>query len=551
MGCVSIPFRRLPHQPKLFLRFVDDFPSVARFYAHPPTLEAVKQAAQGMDFPAERRREVTAVLRDCNRLLGGSEATQRNLDRLENGAVAVVSGQQVALFGGPAYAFYKALSAIRIAEELSEAGIPAVPVFWMATEDHDLDEVRHVSWFDHGKLTRFELPAEGPPGRPVGQVRLGAGIEERAKKASELLSGPGSQVISEFLLKSYQPEETYGSAFGKLFARVFAELGLILLDPLDARLHRIAAPVYRKALEDRDALTEKLLQRAKELEAAGFDPQVRVTAASTLVFHMTGHMTAGHMADGRVKDSLREAIVASNGKLKSGASTWTREEILRLVEAEPETFSPNALLRPVVQDYLLPTAGFLAGPAEISYLAQSEVVYRHVLGRMPAVLPRSAFTVLDAKAEKLLQRYQLCIENIWAGPQELRQHMESVSLPEELAGDFDRRKTEIENALADLGEEIKKLDPTLSGAVETAKNKMTFQLEKLREKTGRALDERAGLIAEHVEFLENLLYPDKAPQSRELCFLPFLAQWGLDGLKELKDLAGSANLKEHRIVRIP
>jgi len=129
--------------------------------------------------------------------------------------------------------------------------------------------------------------------------------------------------------------------------------------------------------------------------------------------------------------------------------------------------------------------------------------------------------------------------------------MESVSLPKQLASDFDRRKAEIETTLADLGEEIKKLDTTLSGAVETAKNKMTFQLEKLREKTGRALDERAGVIAEHLEFLEHLVYPNKSLQSRELCFLPFLAQWGLDGLRELKNLAGSENLKEHRIIRIP
>src|SRR5262249_39020053 len=220
MACLSIPFRRLPHQHKLFVQFIDNFPSVANFYAHAPTLDSVKQVAQTLDFPVERRREVTAVLRDCNRLLGGSEQTQRNLDALENGAVAVVSGQQVGLFGGPAYAFYKALSAIRIAEELSAAGIQAVPVFWMATEDHDLDEVRHVSWFDRGKLTRFELPADGPPGRPVGRVPLGALIEEFTKRASELCGGPGGQVVSEFIRESYRPEETYGSAFGRLFARV-------------------------------------------------------------------------------------------------------------------------------------------------------------------------------------------------------------------------------------------------------------------------------------------------------------------------------------------
>jgi bacillithiol biosynthesis cysteine-adding enzyme BshC len=542
MGCVSLPFRRLPHQPKLFLQFVDDFPSVASFYAHPPTLEAVTQTAKSLEFPAERRKEVSAVLRDINKTLGADEATQRNLDRLESGAVAIVSGQQVGLLGGPAYAFYKAMSAIRIAEELSESGIPAVPVFWMATEDHDLDEVRHVSWFKGGKLTRFELPPGETPGRPVGRVKLGSSMEEITKTAVELLGGPGSQVIASILQESYRADETYGSAFGKLFARVFADYGLILLDPLDARLHRIAAPVFRKALEDRDALTEKLLQRSKALEGAGFDAQVKVAATSTLLFHF--------------QDGLRLPVVAAgNGasgvKFKSGTASWSREEALRLVDAEPEAFSPNALLRPVVQDYLLPTAAFSAGPAEISYLAQSEVVYRHILGRMPVLLPRADFTVLDAKADKLLQRYQLCIENIWAGPQELRGRMESISLPKELAGDFDQRKTEIETTLANLGEEIKKLDATLSGAVDTAKNKMTFQLEKLREKTGRALDERAGLIAEHLEFLENQLYPNKALQSRELCFLAFLAQWGLDGLKELKDLAGSANLKEHRIVRIP
>jgi bacillithiol synthase len=543
MGCISIPFRRLPHQPKLFLRFLDDFPSVSKFYAHPPTLESVTENTRALDYPSARRKEVVAALRDMNGALGVGDATRQNLDRLENGAVAVVSGQQVGLFGGPAYAFYKALSAIRVAEELSEAGTPAVPVFWMATEDHDLDEVRHVSWFHGGKLTRFELPV-GAPGRPVGQVKLGSQIAELTKNASELFTGTEIESVAKFLQESYGPEETYGSAFGKLFARVFAEYGLILLDPLDARLHRIAAPVYRKALLDRDQLSGKLLERGKELEAAGVDPQVKVTPESTLLFHM--------------KDGLRQPITfvpsnsagAGGGEFKSGVASWTREEILRLVETAPETLSPNALLRPVVQDYLLPTVAFSAGSAEISYLAQSEVVYRHILGRMPVVLPRADFTVLDTKADKLLQKYQLCIENIWAGPQELRKQMESISLPKQLAEGFDKKKALIETTLIELGADIQKLDATLAGAVETTREKMSFQLDKLREKTGRALDERAGKIAEHVEFLENLLYPGKVLQSRELSFLPFLSQMGAAGLKGLKDLAGTANLKEHRIARL-
>src|SRR5229473_2243091 len=537
MGCVSIPFRRLPHQPKLFVRLIEDFASVSQFYAHAPNLEEVKRVAASLDFPAERRREVAAILRAQNAALGASDGVIQNLGKLERGAVAVVSGQQVALFSGPSYAIYKALTAIQFAHELSEAGIPAVPIFWMATEDHDLDEVRHVTWFDSGKLVNFKLAAGDTPARPVGNIRLGPAIEEHVRKAAGLLSGPASDATSQILEQSYRPEETYGSAFGKLFARLFAEQGLILLDPLDARLHRIAAPLYRRALEERDALNEELLQRGEDLKRAGFDAQVKVTTRSTLLFSL--------------RDGVRQASTASNGKFKAGELSWAREETLRRVDAEPEPFSPNALLRSVVQDYFLPTAAYLGGPAEISYFAQSEVVYRRLLGRMPVVLQRADFTLLDAKAEKLLQRYNLCIENIWSGPQELRRRMEAVSVPPALAKKFERKKAQIEKDLEQLGKEIEKLDPTLSGSVETARSKISFQLENLLRKTGRALDERNGLISGYVEFLENLLYPNKTLQSRQLCFLPFLARWGMEGLKELQELSGSANLKEHRILRIP
>jgi uncharacterized protein YllA (UPF0747 family) len=264
---------------------------------------------------------------------------------------------------------------------------------------------------------------------------------------------------------------------------------------------------------------------------------VKVTAKSTLLFTM--------------RDGVRQPVAASNSHFKSGDATWTRDEALRLAEASPETFSANALFRPVVQDYLLPTVAYLGGPAEIAYFAQSSVIYEHVLGRMPVILPRAGFTILDAKAEKLLQKYGLCIENLWAGPQELRRKLESVSVPTALSENFDRDKAQVESTLAELGAQIEKLDPTLGGAVTTARNKIAFQLEKLRRKTGRALDQKTGLLSEHETFLENLLYPNKSLQSRELCFLPFLARWGMEGLGELQKLSGSDTLGEHRIVRIP
>src|SRR5467141_1123322 len=176
MDCRALAFRQLPHQPKLFLEYLDHFERVKAFYAHPPTMQAVTRTARKLDYPRERRAEVAEVLRKQNVALGAGAETQSNLARLEKGAVAIVTGQQVGLFSGPSYAIYKALTAVQIAKELSRGGVSAVPVFWMATEDHDLDEVRYATWLDQGKLRRFELPVVAEAGRPVGGISLGAEV---------------------------------------------------------------------------------------------------------------------------------------------------------------------------------------------------------------------------------------------------------------------------------------------------------------------------------------------------------------------------------------
>src|SRR5437016_4141359 len=286
MDCRALAFRQLPHQPALFLAYLEKFEKAKNFYAHPPTIEAVSKTTHELDYPEERRAEVAAILHKQNAELGAGAETDANLGRLANGAAAVVSGQQAGLFGGPAYAVYKALTAIQVAEELTRGGIEAVPVFWMATEDHDLEEVRHTSWFDAGKLIRFELPDGNEAETPVGWIPLGAEGGRLAQEAAELLEKDGGEWLAQYLAESYKAEETYGSAFGKLFSRLFGQQGLILMDPLDAGLHKVAAPLYQHALAERDVLNERLLQRAKELERAGFDAQVKVTSKSTLLFYM-------------------------------------------------------------------------------------------------------------------------------------------------------------------------------------------------------------------------------------------------------------------------
>src|SRR5271168_340048 len=222
MDCRALAFSQLPHQPKLFLDYLDHFARVKPFYAHEPTAKSVLREAKTLNFPRGRAGAVVVILRKQNAAFGSDSKTLENLDRLANGAVAVVSGQQVGLFGGPAYSIYKALMAVQIAAELTRDGIDAVPIFWMATEDHDVDEVRHATWFHDGRSTRFELPAPADAGKPVGRVTLGPASAEAVREASDMLEQQGSSLLAHVLRDSYAPAETYGSAFAKMFARVFA-----------------------------------------------------------------------------------------------------------------------------------------------------------------------------------------------------------------------------------------------------------------------------------------------------------------------------------------
>ena len=262
-----------------------------------------------------------------------------------------------------------------------------------------------------------------------------------------------------------------------------------------------------------------------------------MTARSTLLFHLA--------------DGVRQVVTANAGKFQADEKTWAREEMVHMTHMEPENFSPNALFRPVVQDYLLPTAAYIAGPAEIAYFAQSEVVYRHLLGRMPVMLPRAGFTLVDAKANKLLRNYVLSVEDVWSGSQDLRHKMERRSVSSSLAKKFDGNQKQIAKMLSQLGKQIEKLDPTLKGTVERARKRIEFQVDKLRRKTGRAQDQKTGLISTHEQYLESLLYPHKGPQERELCLLPFLARWGAGGLSELQKHSTGKKIGNHFIVQLP
>jgi bacillithiol biosynthesis cysteine-adding enzyme BshC len=496
-------------------------------------MEGIQSAAREVKLNDESRRQVAEVLREQNRRLGSGPAAAQNIDRLANGAAAIVAGQQVGLFTGPSYTIYKALAALRLAEELTAAGTPAVPVFWLNSEDHDLAEVNHCFWSGREGVRRLELPVLDAGNRNVGAIPLGETVADLVVSALQDLEGPDAGWVADLLRESYRPEETFSSAFAKLFTRIFADRGLILLDPMDVGLHSLAAPIFRRALEEHAALTRDLLARGEKLESAGFHSQVKVAEDHTLLFVNV--------------EGARLPVRIQGAGFAVGESEFSLPQMLAWLEREPLSFSPNVLLRPIVQDALLPTAGSVAGPAEIAYLAQSAVAYQRLLGRMPAILPRVGFTLVDGKSGTLLEKYALDVTDVWQGRQHLRKKMEQESLPESLVREFDAGEKALDALLKNLEQPLEKLDKTLLGTLEGAGNKMRYQYANLRAKAGRAQDFRVGVLDAHERALSDSLYPEHGLQERSACFLPLLARHGRGLLAEL-ERQGSVECPNHKLV---
>ncbi|MFY9754097.1 MAG: bacillithiol biosynthesis cysteine-adding enzyme BshC [Candidatus Acidiferrales bacterium] len=524
-------FRELPHTTKLFASFLENFDRVAKYYAYPPTADGLaasaRQLRSGHMSDGTILPRVVEILRAQNaRFAPGHSieaATSRNLDRLASGAVALVTGQQVGLFLGPTYSIYKALSALRWAEHLTNSGIEAVPIFWLATEDHDIAEVNHVFWNTRKGLERLEWPVrESDAGRRVGEIPLGAEIAAVVARATENLEGPFVDDVVRALHDSYAASETFGSAFGKLMARLLSGRGMIFLDPLDSGLHRLAAPVYRRALDESEPLRDALVARSKELESAGLHAQVKVARESTLLFYNV---------DGR-----RQPLRHRNGKFIAGTASYSAEALGAAIESSPELFTPNVLLRPIVQDTLLPTAAYIGGPSEIAYMAQAQVVYARLLGRTPAVLPRASFTLIESPLARLLKKYDLEFTDLLRGRQRVRSKMEMASLPRGLARRFETGEKALLRLLTGYSKPLLRLDKTLAGARDTAERKILHQFLKLKSRAGRAENFRSGVLDRHERLLLDALCPERDLQERSLSFLPFFAAYGpvlLDDLLRL------------------
>ena len=431
----------------------------------------------------------------------------------------MVTGQQAGLFTGPLYTIYKALSVIKMAECLSERGITAVPVFWTASEDHDFEEVSNAFALNaQGELVEVKAaPGPLPEGLPVGYVKLDGSI---AKTIDDLL---GELPVTDFtaelkaaLTEAWSEGAGYAEAFSRLLSRILRKYGLVIFDPLHPRMKRLAAPVYRNAVEKSAEIVSALIERDKKLKAAGYHSQVLVEEDYFPLFL--------HSEDG-TRHSLRKT---KDGKFrtKDRAREFAVEELAELAAAEPQRFSPTVVLRPVVQDYLLPTVCYFGGGAEIAYFAQNSVVYE-ALGRpVTTVLHRQSFTVVAAKHARTMEKYGIEFTGLFEGEEKLMARVVEKFLNPETAGAFAEAEEKINTELNRLDQILSELDPTLANNLATRRRKIIYHIGALRKKFYYSQARKDEVVHRRIETLFTALLPNKHLQERAVNVTAFLNLYG-------------------------
>lgn len=539
----ALPFREVPGQSRLFLDFMRGAPGLSKYY--PEAVESHLEIASRIPRVLENfkvdREALCDALEAANRNAGSGEKTFDNLRRLRgNDCVAVMSGQQAGLFGGPLFTVYKALSAVKLAKCLSDRGYNAVPVFWIATEDHDFDEVSktYVIGKD-GKPSELSIHPEGSGGRlPVGQVKLDEGVVGALDRLfDELAHTEFTPELKELLYGSWRPGEPVGNAFAKLMAGLFKEHGLILLCPLQKELKKLAAPVYSLAISRSEDIVRSLRERNAELEADGYHAQVHIAEEYFPLFWQ---------ADDGTRNALRRT---PDGMLvtKDDSVAFSSAQLLEIAAAEPWRLSPSVVLRSVVQDYLLPTVAYFGGAAEVAYFAQSSVVYRTLDRPVTPIIHRESFTVVEPRHRKTLGRYDLDIKDLFAGMESLLPKIVESHLNQAGGEVFAEVEARIASEIDRLGLTLNEVDKTLGDNLAMRRRKIVYHLEALRKKFHNAQVRKDTESKERLEAMFASILPNQHLQERSLNVSYFLNRYGrkfIDWVFEAIDLDD----KDHRVL---
>ena len=522
---LPVDIRRFPWARRLAADYAFDFERLAPFFAGNPASADAWAAAVGraQQHPRDRDAVADVVLAQLRRRQAPPEAEAAAALLRDPSCVAIVTGQQAGLFGGPLFTLLKALTALRLAERVrAEQRVPAVAIFWIDAEDHDWDEVRQVGVFD-GEFALRTVAVGNPPGaheRPVAQVQLDASVDEAMAALAATL--PQTDFTPELLAvvrRAYRQGAGMAEAFGQLVEAVLGPRGLVVYDAADPASKPLAAALFAREVEH--GRTSQLAADAgAALEAAGYHAQVTPHAGNLALFDITRG---------------RQAIRRQDGDFVVGDATVSRETLLARVRQRPQEFSPNVLLRPLVQDTLFPTICYVAGPNELAYLGQLRGVYDAFGIPMPLMVQRTSATLVDSNSLRFLTRHDFPLEALRAQDESALNQLLEAQLPPGVEASLEDAGRLIRERMEALAGEVPQIDATLEGAARSTLGRMQDDLKKLHNKIIQAAKRKDETLRRQFKHAQAQAFPGGHPQEREIGFVFFLNQYGPGLVDRLSD----------------
>ena len=541
-------YNSIPGFQNLFLDYLYDFEKVDQFYqydfrdtgAYPRILEAVcsKKRNHITELPGILTRQYDGFL--------SSERTQENINKLgKKNTVVIITGQQLGIFGGPLYAVYKTLTAIKLAEQLNDvfADYNFVPVFWLAGDDHDLEEVSGLHVFDTNNqpsslyfgTKEAEAEEETINRKQVGTLPLGDIVSPFIDAfKSQLRTTDFTDELVTLLTQCYQSTDTFASSFRKLWFNLFDQYGLVILDPQDPEIKKIMKPVYAYEAEHFRRHSEALIMQSAELEEI-YHAQVKVRPINLFMLHQGERFLVEPNEE--------------NYRLRRKKVHFTKEELMKLIDEHPERFSGNALLRPVSQDFLLPTFAYIAGPAEISYYAQIKPLYESFGVPMPLVYPRVSMTLLEKGVQNFLSKYDFSIYDVFVSPERFKEKYIGTVTDLDLNQISESSVMGIQDVFKNLEKVFSQLDPGLSDAVNKQSGKAEGLVKELFKKATDAQKKKHEVVSRQAEKAIHAVMPLGELQERTINYFYFVNKYGPGLMRLLYDQAEIAAF-EHQIVKL-
>lgn len=540
-----INFTNIPGHQKLFLDYLYDFKKVKRFYGKDfrDSKFYFEHFSKLASKENDRIIEITGILKEQYKNLNPNDKTLNNIESLKNNnTLQVVTGQQLGIFGGPLYTFYKIITAIKLSESLKEkfTNYNFIPVFWLEGDDHDFDEVRSINLMNENNeiitLNYNDGITEEINRGSVGNLKFNNNFNAVFKEIDETLRQSEFKTkLLELLSNCYREAATFKEAFRKLIFHFFDEYGLVIFDPMDKRIKEMLKPLFKKEVVEFREHSNEVIKVSAELEDT-YHAQVKARPVNLFMSE----------EDGRYLIEPTETEFRLRGKRRK----FTQEAILELIESSPEKFSPNVLLRPICQDYLFRTACYIGGPSEISYFAQVIPLYKIFGIEQPIIYPRSSFSIVEKNILKVMDKYGLNYTDFYNDKDSV---VEKVigSLSEVNAEQaFETSINEITLTLDNLKEKLFAIDNTLVDLTNKTRERVLHNINSLKEKAQEAQKKKHEITIRQLNKVSNLLFPNNNLQERELNFIYFADKYGINIVQWMFNEI-EIDKFEHQISEIP